>query len=250
MTNRERLLENYEDALFALLMDDVARAEGERLIRENEALQTDPRAAVPDDIDLRCRRTIQRAFAKLGHSMTAARWGKRIGKVAVVAAIISTLFISAYASSPSFRAGTLNLLLEIDDKLATWQFNDGGLPQLPEGTDEAKEIGFDIGSIPKGYTITDIESFPNQTHIQCENTHGIKIYVDVFEVGNAAAFAYDTEDADYYEEINIKGFPAILVDKDGTMSIAWADERQGSFYSVFSADATTEELEEFVCELY
>ena len=64
MTNRERLQENYEDALFALLMDDVARTEGKRLIRENEALQADPNAAVPENIDRRCMQLIQSQKAR------------------------------------------------------------------------------------------------------------------------------------------------------------------------------------------
>lgn len=40
--NRQQLLENYEDALFALLMDDFAEREGEKLKAENERLKQDP----------------------------------------------------------------------------------------------------------------------------------------------------------------------------------------------------------------
>ena len=36
MTNREKLQDQYEDALFALLMDDLAWREGVRLLEENE----------------------------------------------------------------------------------------------------------------------------------------------------------------------------------------------------------------------
>ena len=62
MTDREKLEENFEDALFALLMDDIAREEGERLLRENEALQAEPNAPRPDEE--RCMRTIRRAGTK------------------------------------------------------------------------------------------------------------------------------------------------------------------------------------------
>ena len=34
MTRREQLQEQYEDALFALLMDELARSEGEKLLEE------------------------------------------------------------------------------------------------------------------------------------------------------------------------------------------------------------------------
>lgn len=44
MTDRKQMEYNYEDALFALWMDDLARSRGEKLIEENERLQADPSA--------------------------------------------------------------------------------------------------------------------------------------------------------------------------------------------------------------
>ena len=46
MTNREKLQDQYEDALFALLMDDLAWREGVRLLEENERLKNDPDAKI------------------------------------------------------------------------------------------------------------------------------------------------------------------------------------------------------------
>ena len=54
--NRQQLLENYEDALFALLMDDFAEREGEKLKAENERLKQDPAAQPPEELDQKCRR--------------------------------------------------------------------------------------------------------------------------------------------------------------------------------------------------
>ena len=64
MTRRERLQDQYEDALFALLMDDLAWQEGERLLEENERLTYDPDAEIPNEVMMRCRKTINREFAK------------------------------------------------------------------------------------------------------------------------------------------------------------------------------------------
>ena len=58
MTRHERLLENYEDAYFALLMEDVAQMEGARLDQLNMELQNDPHAAVPEGLTKRCLKTI------------------------------------------------------------------------------------------------------------------------------------------------------------------------------------------------
>ena len=249
MTNRERLQENYEDALFALLMDDVAQTEGARLIRENEALRADPNAAVPAEIDRRCKQVIQRTLAKRKHGMSLRKFGQQICRAAVIATIITSLFISAYAFSPSFRAGTLNLLLEIDDKVATWRFDDGSLPQLPEEEGMENDISFDFSNIPDGYTITEIDSSPNQMYIKLLNTQGIQVDMDIFKITDTATYTYDVENFDYYEEITYEGMTAILTDKRGVLSIAWADKERGLFYNAVSKDASLSELKELMKEI-
>ena len=47
MSEQERLFAQYEDAFFALLMNEVAEAEGQELLKKNEQLLADPNAAVP-----------------------------------------------------------------------------------------------------------------------------------------------------------------------------------------------------------
>ena len=59
MTDHERLREQYEDALFALLMEGVAESEGEEALRLNEELKKDPNAEVPKDVQKRCEKTIR-----------------------------------------------------------------------------------------------------------------------------------------------------------------------------------------------
>ena len=54
MTRHEELRDNYEDALFALLMDEFAEREGERLLEENERLKLDPDNVISDELDKRC----------------------------------------------------------------------------------------------------------------------------------------------------------------------------------------------------
>ena len=64
MTNREQLIEQYEDARFALLMEELAEEEGAELLRLNDALLTDPAAAVPKGAERRGEQLIGAAFAK------------------------------------------------------------------------------------------------------------------------------------------------------------------------------------------
>ena len=54
MNRKEQLQEQYEDALFALLMDDMMEEEGRQLLEENERLKQEPSAAVPEEDDQPC----------------------------------------------------------------------------------------------------------------------------------------------------------------------------------------------------
>ena len=64
MTHHEKLVERYEDALFALMMEDVAETEGEKLQELNEQLKRNPAAEIPKELDERCIRTIRTEFGK------------------------------------------------------------------------------------------------------------------------------------------------------------------------------------------
>lgn len=115
MTDHERLREQYEDALFALLMEGVAESEGEEALRLNEELKKDPNAEVPKDVQKRCEKTIRSAFAQKqlrATGRTAARW---LTKVAVVAVLGGLMFTAAFALSEDVRVATLNALIQVMD---------------------------------------------------------------------------------------------------------------------------------------
>lgn len=64
MKAREQLQEEYEDALFALMMYDVAEIEGRRAWEENERLMNDPEAQIPDELTQKCVKLIDRHFLR------------------------------------------------------------------------------------------------------------------------------------------------------------------------------------------
>ena len=55
MTRREILMEQYEDARFALLMDAVAESQGQKAIEENRRLRDSGELEVPASVHQRCR---------------------------------------------------------------------------------------------------------------------------------------------------------------------------------------------------
>ena len=59
MTRKEQLWENYEDAVFAILMDAVAEQEGEKGLQLMEELEHDPSAQVPEEVQKKAEKTIR-----------------------------------------------------------------------------------------------------------------------------------------------------------------------------------------------
>lgn len=119
MTNRETRKEQYEDALFALLMDDMAQEDGEELLRLNEQLKQDPGAAVPEAVQRRCERVRRRT----------ARW---LGRLLLAAILGVLLFTAAFAFSEDMRVATLNAVLEVMDNRTRITFE-----EAPSGAGQA-----------------------------------------------------------------------------------------------------------------
>ena len=105
MTNHERLTEQYEDALFALLMDSVAEEEGKQALELNERLKADPAAEVPESARRRCEATIRREFnRKRAKKLGKVTW-KVVRRVSVAVMLMVVLLTTAMAASEQFRLG-------------------------------------------------------------------------------------------------------------------------------------------------
>ena len=103
MTRQEKLYDDYENALFALLMDDVAAAQGEAALAENQRLKADPAAVVPGDLHARCVRTVRRRLAA-GRRHAAGKVAFRmVSRVAVVLMALMLTLTAAFAASPEVR---------------------------------------------------------------------------------------------------------------------------------------------------
>ena len=116
MKTHERLFEDYEDACFALLMEKIAKQEGERLEQLNQELIENPNFEVPKTTDQKCLRTIERCFAHQ-QRRTALRSATRILHfAAIVVAVSVLLFTTAFAVSEDFRVATRNLLITVNER--------------------------------------------------------------------------------------------------------------------------------------
>ena len=111
MVDRDTLYEQYEEAVLALLMEQVADAEGEELLRQNRSLQADPAAAVPAETEKRCLDLLRRQSRKTRRQKTARRSLRIAARLAAALVSLLVLYAIAFAASETVRVHTLNFLI-------------------------------------------------------------------------------------------------------------------------------------------
>lgn len=215
MIDHERLMEQYEDALFALLMEGVAEAEGEKALRLNEELKKDPNAEVPEAVRKRCEKTIRAAFAKKRHRTarrTVSRW---LTKAAVVAALSGLLFTAAFALSEDVRVATLNVLIEVMDDRTRITFE--GASSEPAETSTKTIPGLEyhyniaLEWIPDGFKLEDGDFEENGTcdYVIYRSPQDGMIEVSVTPHSAGLVSSLNTEDCTK-QEVTVNGHPATL----------------------------------------
>ena len=234
MNRRERLIDNYEDALFAVLMDKVAEEEGAKLREENQRLQEDPAAEVPERVDAVARQTIRKAFAGQNRH-SALHVAKRVlNTVAMIVLICSAIFATAYAAFPEVRIKTLNLLIQSSDVASRLSlFND-------EDSNLHKDtINEDM--LLYGYLLPELNGFSVVERNQ--DKHGgwaeFKTVVGEivrFSITKSKTIYTDTEDVDKTEEVSIHGYSGIIIKKGNRITLTWAEPDHNTYITLTCID--------------
>ncbi|MBM6682063.1 DUF4367 domain-containing protein [Pseudoflavonifractor capillosus] len=262
MTDHERLREQYEDALFALLMEGVAESEGEEALRLNEELKKDPNAEVPKDVQKRCEKTIRAAFAQKqlrATGRTAARW---LTRVAVVAALGGVMFTAAFALSEDVRVATLNALIQVMDDRTQISFegnqmedhrsSSGTVPGLKYQYNIALEWLPEGYSLVSGWTIKDGAS----DHAVYVNSEDSEIMIDIKPYNSSLIYTFDTEGTTS-KEIEIQNHKATLYTKNENMlkqiqlsmpqiwsdlTVFWIDDSRQGVYCISATNQTEADM--------
>lgn len=247
MTEHERLLEDFEDARFALLMEGVARKEGERLEALNEMLLENPEAAVPESVDKRCLEAIDRHFARERRRAGLRKTGKVLRLAAVVMAISVILFTTAFALSEDFRVATMNLMLTVTEKYTRFDIRSSeetNRQTSPSGNTASFEYfeNAEIGWLPEGFAYTD-GVYDQFAMFEAGPDSWISI---ILESGDASANV-DTENPDSIESVTINGNEGLCITKSDYIHIITVDLDNYLYIDVStSPDLTVDEVKKIV----
>ena len=233
MTRQEELREQYEDALFTLLMEEVAVAEGEEFLRESEALRGDPEAAVPEEVIKRCRRTINRCFSRQRRRSLARQFRWVFQKASVVALLGVLLFSAVYAISPEFRVGVLNLVVETLDESTDVSF-------MEDFSGEGNFLKIDVGWVPQGYTVFDEGSNASHAWKYFSNTAGKRISIDImFSEGQLTSWDNDTL---VNEPVVIGNYTGVFSIRDDVSTLSLIDFDRSITLTIWADDISKENL--------
>lgn len=250
MTERERLLEEFDDAYFALLMEGVARKEGEQLEGLNEMLQDNPEAAVPERVDKRCLETIDRHFAREHRKIGLRKTGKVLRLAAIIMGISMLLFTTAFAVSEEFRVATLNLVRTITEEYTQLDIRElnGGRSQRTHDPKSEFEYfhNIDIQWLPEDFAYTEGE-YDWYANFEKENGEWIKILI----YDGHGSLNVDTENADSVENIAINGNEGLCIFKDDYIHVVTTDLKNNIYIDVIASNELPEDdVKKFVENIF
>lgn len=235
MTRRERLVEQYEDALFSLIMDEVAETEGRKAIEENQRLKESGEVVIPEELNRLCKQTIRRKTAGKHLKRYGKGFGKVLNKVAIVALMALLLFTTAFATSESFRAKTLNFVMEVFDDRTEIKFVPGDTD-----TDSTAVPEITAGWLPEGFELTHTDMHEaNRVYEYANSDNTAYIAVNIMEM-TSVNMTLDTEDATTLSH-QVQGEDAVMVDKGHIKQLVWKLQADGTWYCCVIAESISEE---------
>lgn len=214
MTKQEMLYEQYNDALFRLLMHSVAQHQGQQYQEENQALKAQE-GGPSETAKRRCLRTISRQVRR-DHARAAARTVSRVlSKAAVVMLLVISCLTAAFAVSPVFRSDALRWAVATFGDHAEYRFNqtEGGVQYQ----------GIEVGWLPEGYELVENQNTNgtiSRRYIRPSGSVEQRVDIRVMNFDGEGVFKVDTEANQLYQTI-VHDTLATVIQRDESMQIIW-----------------------------
>ena len=108
--DQNELWERYEDAMFTLLMDEVAHQEGQEQLEWKKQLNDDPSATLPEEVRKKGEQTIRKAFAAQSRRSARHVGFRMFQRIAVAVMLVLLTAVCAFAAFPEMRVNVLNMI--------------------------------------------------------------------------------------------------------------------------------------------
>lgn len=241
MNHKLELMDQFDDAAFALMMDEYAEAEGERLRAEfEEAMRSGAVPACPPELDEKCRKQIRSHFGRQRRSAYAGM-AKRVAGRAVACLLIALGITAALIVSVE--------ALRVPFWQAITEFRDDRIDIAFEKLDETRPSE----TVPP-ISATQLEHVPDgyeNIFIENENGRISAMYEDEFCKYYYVDMCFDTEpdkhnniftETDEHRYIYFNGYKAELEVGEGSTSVSWHNADLETYFRISTDGLCVDDL--------
>lgn len=245
---RSQLQEKYEDALFALIMDEYLRQQGKQAFAEYERLKESNEIEQSQVFNNRIEKQIQHSFNSMKrkqrkNSMRAI--AKRVG-LSLCAAVMLTMTV--FAAFPTLKNNVMNLWLDITDEYVDFHFfseNDAEIST--EGSTAPDD--FVVTWLPDGFQLESRIIMPSSVHYKY-TAPGDKVVNISKYINDGGTLSIDVEDAEQ-KHMQLNGMDALLTQKEcksGTgekqneITLTWWDVEKTIIMRIIAVDISEREV--------
>ena len=232
---RQQLMEQYEDAAFALLMDEYAEAEGAKLLQEFKELeQAGAIPEIPATLNKKLRQAIDSAFAEQKRKHSLKQISRFAAKAAAIFLVVLGLSTVTVLSVDAFRVPVLNFVLDRSGEFSKVVTDDRAENQIDSTS--ATIMRFKA-CLPEGYQERQNSISNGSGHIYCENSSNSVISLNISPADTG--LVVDTEDSEF-TAVKFDDFTAAFQEKNG-YHLMWIGDDE-SIYILYASELSIEEF--------
>lgn len=225
--------EKTKEKMFDAFLEYAAASHVENIIEENKLPEEGLEFKPSPEFEYRMKKLISDHERKERIKHIKNRTFKFMPKVAIFFFVLIGSLTLVIASVDALRLKAINLIVDIKDQYTSFKLED-----TPNKTDQINNQippdwdGYYPNYVPEGFTVAGTEERNVLSNIYFENNQGKTIRFSQYSSTNTD-LRIDTENADV-QQILIHDIEALLVEKQGLVSIVW--ENEYLFYITGEAD--------------
>ncbi|MBQ3256597.1 MAG: hypothetical protein IJA67_04185 [Oscillospiraceae bacterium] len=240
MATRKELLEQYEDAQFALLMDEIMELQGEELRERSRQLKNDPAAAVPPEVRQRSIETIRTAYEERERGRKRHRI-KTMVRTLLIAAVAATLLLGSV--SADFRMAAKNFIYELTELAAElmFVFEDDSA----ETHDGEIIMGYFIPALPDAFELIGSGDNVNSAWRKYKSDDGFVMINIAWDDGNGFTYSTDAEHSETRNE-RINQFDVLVIESETRVQLILSDAAEQKHIEITSNVLSYDYLKKYV----
>ena len=235
--HKQELLDRFDDAAFALMMDAYAEEEGARLLQEFEASPV--REEMPEELDRKCRSMIQEEFTRRIRKVRRSALRIAATKAAMITLGVLALCATMAMSAEAIRVPLLRYIVTHLEQSTIIEFGDQSIE--PPDTNEDDPV---LSVLPKGFEKISVSNESGFFYGTYENADGWEVSLYMAPSEGSYQFGFDEKQCQKWKLGDIDAF---YIRKDDTLQMIWIDEEAHAMFK-FNTTGMDENTFHAICD--